>query len=400
VDAGIARSISQATQSDFTTDTRTAQTMTFARTGLLLWQWSFFATDSCKRKGTVKLGKFAVTNAMSEPPKCLPLYCDTAADPFGRCCSCKDPKAELHNKSCTKPACSSDVKFERVIAGTAAVIQLGPGDELQPGQTGFAHCSKFNAAAHGQIKFTCSQSSEVDVDVSGCDTKRRECQTQFLWQQTSWGECSNDCGSGVQSRTLTCQNQCGNQVSASSCSELERPKEERECQSQRGCGVNVNVVNNVNVTVNVNIVKAETVITGLDYDKLMANDTLKRDVTAKMQKVFADAAGVESKDVTITYVKGSVVVKAEVKGKDIDSSKVPQPAQVARALRDVDGIETTLEPGKLLEDVKASDVQSTVQKSDKARMRGTTASATASHAPAVRGLEAIVLGACTMFLFH
>jgi len=281
------------------------------------------------------------------------------------------------------------------------VIQLGPGDELQPGQSGWTNCSKFNAAAHGQMKFTCSQSSEVDVDVSGCSIKSKECERQFMWQRSSWSECSNDCGSGVQSRTLTCQNQCGNQVSTSACSALERPQEEQECQSQRGCGVNVNVVNNVSVTVNVNIVKAETVITGLDYDKLMANNTLKHDVTAKMQKVFADAAGVESKDVKITFVKGSVVVKAEVHGKNIDSSKVPQPAKVSRALWDVDGIETALELGKLLEDVKASDVcldvQSTVQKPDRARMRGTTRTCSA---PAVRGLEAIVLGAGMMFLFH
>jgi len=112
-------------------------------------------------------------------------------------------------------------------------------------------------------------------------------------------------------------------------------------------------------------------VTGLDFDKLMANQSLKKQVTEVMQKTFAAAAGVESKDVTITYRKGSVVVEASIRGKELDASKMPRPVQVAGALKEVNGIEKTLEQGKQLEDLEATDVQSTLHKPDKA-LRGTS----------------------------
>lgn len=62
------------------------------------------------------------------------------------------------------------------------------------------------------------------------DVCRKSC---FRWEVSKWNECSSGCGSGTETRKVTCTN--GKQISTKDCDPSKKPSNYRPCESTNHC---------------------------------------------------------------------------------------------------------------------------------------------------------------------
>ncbi len=110
--------------------------------------------------------------------------------------------------------------------------------------TDWSACSKSCASGVQTRIVYCANQSGATADASLCTgtrpTSEQVCNTQacastYSWLAGAWSSCSKSCGSGVQTRSISCQRDDGQFVNASFCTAT-RPVESQACNTQTCVG--------------------------------------------------------------------------------------------------------------------------------------------------------------------
>jgi len=126
-----------------------------------------------------------------------------------------------------KPNCGSDQWTHPVNDGIACVDYIYIWEK-----TGVAACQSNNTASHIYEcikKKSVSDKSGQPVAIGNCFGESPEgldsCTYEGVWRTTGWSGCSKTCGSGTQSRTVTC--------TTAYCNPVTRPASTQSCNTQR-----------------------------------------------------------------------------------------------------------------------------------------------------------------------
>jgi len=126
----------------------------------------------------------------------------------------------------------SQVNFGAAVPGTSSAASTSPPPDVDHTSYawvsgGWGSCSKSCGGGTQVQTVVCQRNDGVAVDESFCDGDKpasaQTCNTEACevdhWVTSGFGACSVSCGGGIQTQTVSCQNQNGTVVDASHCSQ-------------------------------------------------------------------------------------------------------------------------------------------------------------------------------------
>lgn len=133
--------------------------------------------------------------------------------------------ANLHSVATTQ-ACNQDLCPSYLwVASTWADCNKPCGAGVQ------TRATTCESSMGGVVNETLCQAATKPAVVQACNTNA--CTVgQLLWVAGGWGTCSKSCGTGSQSRQLTCQNPSGVSLDLSACASAQLPTATQPCNTQ------------------------------------------------------------------------------------------------------------------------------------------------------------------------